>query len=149
MEDIKKLLIYFRNALAFSYSWLVLCSAIAAGMLGTGNATISVSFLLKLLLLCAWASFTFVFAFCTKFMKKKGFVFCLTVFFLLFIPVEVLMFYLMGIFVGIGTPALWITLGASVVASYVSCLLIDVIVMRKRAREYTAKLKEYTARNLN
>ncbi|MBQ1295538.1 MAG: hypothetical protein IIY21_15950, partial [Clostridiales bacterium] len=62
MEDIKKLLVYFRNALAFSYSWLVLCSAIAAGMLGTGNATISVSFLLKLLLLCAWASFTFVIA---------------------------------------------------------------------------------------
>ena len=82
-------------------------------------------------------------------MKKKGFVFSLTVFFLLFIPAEVLMFYLMGIFVGVGTPALWITLGAIIIASYVSCILIDVIVMRKRACEYTAKLKEYKARNLN
>ncbi len=146
MEDIKKLLVYFRNALAFSFAWLVLCVMLAS-FAGDGN--ISSVFLLKVLALCAWGSLCFVFSFCTKFMKKKGFVFCLTVFFLLFIPVEVLMFYLMGIFVGIGTPALWITLGAIVVASYVSCILIDVIVMRKRAREYTAKLKEYKARNLN
>ena len=146
MEDIKRLLVYFRNALAFSFAWLVLCVMLAS-FAGDGN--ISAVFLLKVLALCAWGSLCFVFSFCTKFMKKKGFVFCLTVFFLLFIPVEVLMFYLMGIFVGIGTPALWITLGAIVVASYVSCILIDVIVMRKRAREYTAKLKEYTARNLN
>ena len=146
MEDIKRLLVYFRNALAFSFAWLVLC-VVLASLAGDGNIT-SV-FLLKVLALCSWGSLCFVFSFCTKFMKKKGFVFCLTVFFLLFIPVEVLMFYLMGIFVGIGTPALWITLGAIVVASYVSCILIDVIVMRKRAREYTAKLKEYTARNLN
>ena len=27
MEDIKKLLIYFRNSVAFSYAWLVLCVA--------------------------------------------------------------------------------------------------------------------------
>lgn len=146
MEDIKKLLVYFRNALAFSFAWLVLCVMLAS-FAGDGNIT--AVFLLKVLALCAWGSLCFVFSFCTKFMKKKGFVFCLTVFFLLFIPVEVLMFYLMGIFVGIGTPALWITLGAIIVASYVSCILIDVIVMRKRAREYTAKLKEYTARNLN
>ena len=59
------------------------------------------------------------------------------------------MFYLMGIFVGVGTPALWIALGAIIVISYVLCILIDVLVMRKRAREYTAKLKEYKARNLN
>lgn len=146
MEDIKKLLVYFRNALAFSFAWLVLCVMLAS-FAGDGNIT--AVFLLKVLALCAWGSLCFVFSFCTKFMKKKGFIFCLTVFFLLFIPVEVLMFYLMGIFVGIGTPALWITLGAIVVASYVSSILIDVIVMRKRAREYTAKLKEYTARNLN
>ena len=108
MEDIKKLLVYFRNALAFSYSWLVLCSAI-------GNATISVSFLLKLLLLCAWASFTFVFAFCTKFMKKRGFVFDLTVFFAMFVPVEILMFYWMKIFTGQGSGSrLWRSLWSAI-----------------------------------
>ena len=146
MEDVKKLLVYFRNALAFSFAWLVLC-VVVASLAGDGNIT--ALFLVKLLALCAWGSLCFVFSFCTRFMKKKGFVFCLTVFFLLFIPAEVLMFYLMGIFVGVGTPALWIGLGAIIAASYVSCILIDVIVMRKRAREYTAKLKEYKARNLN
>lgn len=146
MEDIKKLLVYFRNALAFSFAWLVLCVVLASL---AGDGTITALFLVKLLALCAWGSLSFVFSFCTRFMKKKGFVFCLTVFFLLFIPVEVLMFYLMGIFVGVGTPALWIALGAIIVISYVLCILIDVLVMRKRAREYTAKLKEYKARNLN
>lgn len=146
MEDIKKLLIYFRNALAFSYSWLVLCSAIAAGMLGTGNATISVSFLLKLLLLCAWASFTFVFAFCTKFMKKRGFVFDLTVFFAMFVPVEILMFYWMKIFTGQGFTAFWIAFVAIVVVCYLTALLIDVLIMKKRAGEYTKKLLEYNAK---
>ena len=146
MEDIKKLLVYFRNALAFSFAWLVLC-VVVASLAGDGNIT--ALFLVKLLALCAWGSLCFVFSFCTRFMKKKGFVFCLTIFFLLFIPAEVLMFYLMGIFVGVGTPALWIALGAIIVISYVLCILIDVLVMRRRAREYTAKLKEYKARNLN
>ena len=146
MEDVKKLLVYFRNALAFSFAWLVLC-VVVASLAGDGNIT--ALFLVKLLALCAWGSLCFVFSFCTRFMKKKGFIFSLTIFFLLFIPAEVLMFYLMGIFVGGGTTALWIALGAIIIASYVSCILIDVIVMRKRAREYTAKLKEYKARNLN
>lgn len=146
MEDIKKLLVYFRNALAFSFAWLVLC-VVVASLAGDGNIT--ALFLVKLLALCAWGSLCFVFSFCTRFMKKKGFVFSLTIFFLLFVPAEVLMFYLMGIFVGVGTPALWIALGAIIIASYVLCILIDVLVMRKRAREYTAKLKEYKARNLN
>ena len=146
MEDIKKLLVYFRNALAFSYSWLVLCSAIAAGMLGTGNATISVSFLLKLLLLCAWASFTFVFAFCTKFMKKRGFLFDLTIFFILFVPVEILMFYWMEIFSGSGTVILWTILGIFILICYITCILIDVFIMRKRSKVYTDKLMEYNSK---
>ena len=37
MEDIKKLLRYFRNALAFSYSWLVLCTVLASLLGGAGN----------------------------------------------------------------------------------------------------------------
>ena len=146
MEDFKKLLTYFRNALAFSYSWLVLCSALAAGMLAKENAVISVSFLLKLLLLCAWASFSFVFAFCTKFMKKRGFVFDLTIFFAMFVPVEILMFYWMKIFTGSGFTVFWIAFVAIVVVCYFTALLIDVIIMRRRAGEYTKKLLEYNAK---
>jgi len=144
MEDIKKLLVYFRNAMAFSYSWLVLCTVIVS-LIG-GNREVTVLYLLKLLALCAWGSLCFVFSFCTAVMRKKGFIFSLTVFFLLFVPVEVLMFYLMGIFAGAGTPALWITLGVIIVAFYISAICVDVFIMRKRSQKYTEKLMEYNAR---
>ena len=152
MEDIKKLLIYFRNALAFSFAWLVLCSALVGILYAGFDFRVAVGYsikcvsLLKLLALCAWGSLCFVFAFFTKFMKKKGFVFDLTVFFLTFIPVEILMFYWMNIFSGAGTMKLWVILGIFVLICYVTCILIDVFVMKKRAKEYTRKLLEYNAK---
>ncbi len=145
MKDLKRLMVLFRNALAFSFAWLVLCVTLVSFF---GNGSITAVFLLKLFALCAWGSVSFVFSFFADFMKKKGFIFCLTVFFLLFIPAEVLMFYFMGIFVGIGTPALWITLGGLIATCYVLCILIDIFVMRKRAKEYTAKLMEYKSHTL-
>jgi hypothetical protein len=143
MEDIRKLLVYFRNALAFSYSWLVLCTVLIS-LIG-GNKELTVVYLLKLLALCAWGSLCFVISFCTRLMKKKGFVFSLTVFFLSFVPAEVLMFYLMGLFEGAGTPVLWITLGIIIAVFYISAILIDVFVMRRRSEEYTKKLMEYNS----
>ena len=143
MEKFKRYLVYFRNALAFSFAWLVLCSAL--GSLAGGGSITSV-FLMKLLALCAWGSAAFVFSFFPEFMKKKGFIFCLTIFFLLFIPAEVLMFYLMGIFTGAGTVPLWIALGVIVAVSYISCILIDTFVMKKRAGIYTEKLMEYKSK---
>ena len=144
MEDIRKLLVYFRNALAFSYSWLVLCTVLIS-LIG-GNKELTVIYLLKLLALCAWGSLCFVISFFTRLMKRKGFVFSLTVFFLSFVPAEVLMFYLMGLFEGAGTPVLWITLGIIIAVFYISALLIDVFVMRRRSEEYTKKLMEYNSR---
>ncbi len=144
MEDIRRLLVYFRNALAFSYSWLVLCT-LAVSFAG-GKDSMSVAFLFKLLALCAWGSICFVFAFFTKLMKKRGFVFCLTVFFLLFVPLEIFMFYLMGIFEGSGTPLLWITLAVIVAVFYISAVLIDVFIMRRKAKDYTEKLLEYNSK---
>ena len=129
MEDIRKLLVYFRNALAFSYSWLVLCVVLLS--LAGGNGEVKVIFLVKLLALCIWGSLVFV---------------CLTAFFVLFVPVEVLMFYLMGIFEGVGTPSLWIALAVIVAVFYISAILIDVFVMRRRSRVYTDKLIEYNAK---
>jgi len=155
MEDIKKLLVYFRNALAFSYSWLVLCYALGSLLLNgisfsDGVAVfpaMRVDMLLKIFLLCAWGSACFVFAFFTKLMKKRGFVFDLTVFFALFIPVEILMFYWMNIFSNAGTVTLWIVLGIVVAICYICCLLIDLLIMRKRSKVYTDKLNEYNSKN--
>ena len=145
MEDIKKLLVYFRNALAFSYSWLVLC-AVLVSLVG-GGENLNTVLLLKILVLCAWGSACFVFAFFTKIMKKRGFVFDLTIFFALFIPVEVLMFYWMKIFTGAGTVLLWMILGIFVIIFYITCIMIDLFVMKKRAKVYTDKLMEYNAKN--
>ena len=147
MKDIKRLLVYFRNALAFSYSWLVLCTVLVS-LIG-GNSELTVIYLLKLLALCAWGSLCFVFAFLSAMMRKKGFVFDLTVFFALFVPVEILMFYLMGIFEGAGTPVLWISLGVLIVVFYVAALLTDVLIMRRRAAKYTEKLMEYKSKKIS
>ncbi len=153
MEDIKKLFIYFRNALAFSYSWLVLCYALAGFVLtciplhySGFYPALGVDTLLQLFLLCAWGSACFVFAFFTKLMRKKGFIFDLTVFFILFIPVEVLMFYWMEIFSGKGLASFWLFFGIIVISCYIAAVLIDVLVMRKRAKTYTEKLIEYNSR---
>lgn len=153
MEDIKKLFIYFRNALAFSYSWLVLCYALAGFVLtriplhySGSYPALGVDTLLKLFLLCAWGSACFVFAFFTKLMRKRGFIFDLTVFFILFIPVEVLMFYWMEIFSGKGLASFWLFFGIIVISCYIAAILIDVLVMRKRAKTYTEKLIEYNSR---
>lgn len=153
MEDIKKLFIYFRNALAFSYSWLVLCYSLAGFVLtriplhySGFYPALGVDMLLKLFLLCAWGSACFVFAFFTKLMRKRGFIFDLTVFFILFIPVEVLMFYWMEIFNGKGLASFWLFFGIIVISCYIAAILIDVLVMRKRAKTYTEKLIEYNSR---
>ena len=153
MEDIKKLFIYFRNALAFSYSWLVLCYALAGFVLtciplhySGFYPALGVDTLLKLFLLCVWGSACFVFAFFTKLMRKRGFIFDLTVFFILFIPVEVLMFYWMEIFSGKGLASFWLFFGIIVISCYIAAILIDVLVMRKRAKTYTEKLIEYNSR---
>ncbi|MCR4648127.1 MAG: hypothetical protein K5776_03530 [Lachnospiraceae bacterium] len=138
----KKMLIYMRNGLTFSYSWLVICSIIATLILG--KEFISVAFLLKILALSAWASVSFTVCFLNPKVNKKGFIFSLTLFYILFIPVEIAMFYLMGIFVsGHGNPVFWAIFITIVVATYVLSLLIDLIVMRKKAGIYTQKLNEY------
>lgn len=147
MEEFKTYLKYFRNALAFSYSWLVFCYALIGYLVI--NSGVSFEFLLKLAVLCIWGSAVFVFAFFTKFMRKRGFIFCLTVFFLLFVPVEILMFYWMKVFSGAGTAMLWLMLGIIIVVFYVISVLIDLLVMRKRAKTYTDKLMEYKSNNLN
>ena len=107
------------------------------------NETISVKFLLKVLALSAWASISFVACFENDKIRKKGFMFSLTCFYVVFIPVEILMFYFMEIFRNVGTPTLWISFATIVILSYLLSALIDWIVMRKKADLYTDKLERY------
>ncbi|MCR4598743.1 MAG: hypothetical protein K5678_06895 [Acetatifactor sp.] len=51
-----------------------------------------------------------------------------------------------GIFQGTGNPALWLIFAAIVGGAYVISLLIDVIVMKRKATCYTAMLEAYVKR---
>ena len=145
MRSIKDFLIYFRNAMSFVFSWLVICSVIL--MLLLGSKAISIAFLIKLFVLCLWGVITFGICFLTKKMQKKGFIFSLTLFYVLFIPVEVLMFYLMGMFSTKGNIIVWSICGAIVVLTYITCLVIEFFVLKKRAADYTKKVLEYKAKS--
>ena len=140
-ERIKELLVFMRNGLAFAFSWLVICVIIVS--LLAGNEAITVRFLIKVFVLCLWGVIAFVVSFKNEKVQKKGFMFSLTLFYILFIPVEIAMFYLMGIFVNKGNLGVWLIFGVIVVAAYVISLLIDTIIMKRDAKVYTEKMNEY------
>ena len=138
---IRNVLANLRDGVAFAYSWLVIC--VLAISLINGTDTLSVSFLLKLLVLCIWGALSFVVCFRTKALTKRGFIFSLTCFYVMFIPAEILMFYLMGIFEGSGSLILWVIFFTIIILMYIISLIIDVLIMRKKAVEYTEKLDAY------
>ena len=131
--------------MSFVFSWLVICSVIL--MLLLGSKAISIAFLIKLFVLCLWGVITFGICFLTKKMQKKGFIFSLTIFYVLFIPVEVAMFYFMVMFSTKGNVIVWSIFGAIVVLTYITCLVIEFFVLKKRAADYTKKVLEYKAKS--
>ena len=137
----KRMLTVFRNALGFSYAWTVLCAAVIVQIMGGGS--ISVGFLFKLLALCAWGSVCFAGCFFNSLFDKRGFIFCLTLFYILFLPVEILIYYSMGIFAGGGSPIAWMIFWSSVLSMYLLAIIIDRLILKRRGAEYTQKLKEY------
>lgn len=143
-NKIKELLAFIRNGLAFSFSWLVICTMIVSLM--SGQESVSVEFLLKIFTLCLWGVITFAICFKNRRILKKGFIFSLTLFYILFIPVEIAMFYFMGIFTSKGNLTFWVIFGAIVVMLYVTSVLVDALVMKKNARVYTEKMNEYISR---
>lgn len=141
MEGLKIFLKGIRDAVAYCFSWLVICVILVS--LLAGNDIVTVSFLIKLFMLCLWGAISFTICFRNKTFAKKGFMFSLTIFYILFIPVEILMFYLMGIFQTAGGAGLWIIFAVIVVAMYIISAVIDSIVMKKKSEDYTKKLLEY------
>ncbi len=136
----KKTLKHIRDALAYGFSWLVVC-AMAFALLRGADA-LRISFLLKLLAMCLWGATCFSLCFQNEKMQKKGFQFALTCFYALFIPVEIALFYWMGVFQGKGSSGMWIGFAAIIVLLYLASLLIDGR-MKKKAALYSEKLKEY------
>ena len=95
MRRIKDLLILLRDGIALSFTWLLLIVVIASLILGT--KTVAVSLIIKIFALCVWGVFSFILCFKFEKVTKRGFIFSLTLFYILFIPVEVTMFYFMGL----------------------------------------------------
>ena len=143
MGRIKELLIFMRNGLAFSFSWLVICSMAFAAISGAEN--LSIAFLIKLLMLCMWGVLTFAVCFRYSPVRKKGFIFSLTLFYILFIPVEVTAFYLMGVFSGSGNMLSWIIFGVLIIAAYLISVIIDLLFARRKTKLYTEKMADYIA----
>jgi len=141
MDGIKGKLICLRNGFSFTFSWLVICSIIVA--LAGKHDLISVSFLLKLIVFCLWGSISFTLCFASNKLQKKGFIFQLTLFFIMCVPAEILLFYVTGIIQDDKNIIMWIIFFALVVLSYVACILIDFLIMKKRASVYTEKMNEY------
>lgn len=144
MDKVKQLLKGLRDGVAYGFSWLVIC--VIAVLLISGKDTVAVDFLVKLFLLCFWGALCFTISFRNNLTQKRGFVFSLTCFYILFIPVEILMFYLMGIFQQSGSVGIWIIFAGIVVMLYIISLIIDRVIMQKRAALYTEKLAEYNNR---
>ena len=67
----------------------------------------------------------------------------LTCFYIMFIPAEIGLFYLMGIFKGPGSPAAWIIFLTMIAVMYIISVLIDNTIMKKDAVDYTQKFTEY------
>ena len=145
MDKIKVFLAGLRDAIAYSFSWLVICVIIAS--LLSGNDIITIRFLIKLFVLCFWGAVCFTVCFRNQGIQRKGFMFALTLFYVLFIPVEIVMFYVMGIFQKTGNIALWGMFIAIVVVMYIVSAIIDKVIMYRRSEEYTNKLLEYKTSN--
>ena len=144
MENTKELLIYVRNGLALVFSWLVICTIAASLTIGSGS--ISAMLLVKLFFLALWAVISFVVCFKTRWSQKKGFIFSLTLFYAMFIPIEIAMFYFMGIFSTAGSLGSWLIFAGIILGAYMASVIIDFFVMRKRAVLYTEKVKEFNSK---
>lgn len=139
--SIKEIMVFISNGLALTFSWLVICTIVAS--LTVGSGAISAVFLAKLLVLCLWAVVSFGICFKLPMVQKKGFIFSLTCFYIMFIPAEIAMFYFMGIFSSAGSLGSWLVFGVIVLGAYVISVLVDALVMKKRADVYTKKINEY------
>ncbi|MCR5213913.1 MAG: hypothetical protein K6E10_05825 [Eubacterium sp.] len=144
MDKIKNLLKGLRDGTAYSFSWLMVCLIVV--LILSGNETVSTLFLIKLFIICVWGSLSFTICFRNRWIEKKGFMFSLTCFYILFIPVEILMFYMMGLFKGNGSLGVWIVFFSIVIILYIISLIIDRLIMTRKADIYTKKLSEYKSK---
>lgn len=132
---------FIRDGVSYVFSWLIICVILFSVL--TGNTSVSIEHLVWIFLLGLWAVVSFFIAFRWARVQEKGFICSLTVFYSLFIPIELILFYIMGIFKEGQNRIPWIVFGVIIACFYAISVGIEVFVMRKRSRIYTEKMNAY------
>ena len=131
----------FSDFTAYIFSWLVILVIIISFV--SGNVTVSASLLGKTLLLSVIAAVCGTVAFTRTVIRKKGFLFRINFFVLVFIPAEIAVFYWMGIFSGTGTPVQWMIFFSVILFLYIVSVCIGTLACRKEGRAMNDMLDNY------
>lgn len=130
-----------RDYTSYIFSWLTILIIIAS-FIG-GNVSIPAELLGKTLLLSVIAAVSLTVAFTRTVIRKKGFLFRINLFALVFIPAEIAVFYSMGIFSGTGTPVQWLIFFGVILFLYIVSVGIGTLVCRKEGRSINEMLDNY------
>ncbi len=130
-----------RDFTAYTFSWLTILILIISFI--NGNMIVSSSLLAKLLLLSVIAAVSFTIAFTRTVIRKKGFLFRINFFVLVFIPAEIAVFYWMDIFHGPGESSEWLIFFGVILLLYIVSVGIATFVCRKEGRTMNNMLDKY------
>ncbi len=130
-----------RDYTAYIYSWLTILIIIVS-FIG-GNINISPALLAKILLLSAIAAVSCTAAFTRTVIRKKGFLFRINLFALVFIPAEIAVFFWIGIFSGSGTVYQWLIFFGVILFLYIVSVCIGTLVCKKEGRTLNNMLDDY------
>lgn len=145
-DNVKKFLVWMRNGIAFSFTWLTLLVLMRNALFGI--ELISTIAVFQLLVFVTGGVFLFTVLFSGIWMRKSGFVTRLTVFMLLFSVYEGFCFYCFGLFGEQGSFLPWLLFTGIIVLLYFLCIGIFQVYSSKKGTEYTQALQRYQQEQL-
>ena len=130
-----------RDYTAYIFSWLMILIVIVS--FAAGNVSVSVLLLGRIFLLSVIAAFSLTTAFTRTVIRKRGFLFRINFFVLVFIPAEIAVFYRIGVFSGKVTPVRWLIFFGVILFLYIVSVGIGTLACRKEGREINDMLDNY------
>lgn len=146
-DRIKRFLIWMRNGVSMSFTWLTLLLLIIGMVCGIDK--IPLLAFVRLLAFVTGSVFLFTLMFSDIVIRRLQFVGRLTVFTLLFSVYEGVCFYYYGLFHGNGSFIQWLIFSGIIVILYFVCIGIFQIYSRKKGEEYTEALQMYQQQQKN
>ncbi len=137
-----------RDYTAYIFSWLTIIILIVSFI--SGNVSISALLIARILLLSVIAAVSCTVAFTRTVIRRRGFLFRINLFALVFIPAEIAAFYRIGIFDGAGTTVQWLIFFGVILLLYIVSVGIGTLACRKEGRDINDMLDNYKkGRNKN